>query len=231
MEELRRLLATLGYPLKKNRVTARDLQAIINQVEGRPEATLISTVMLRSMSRARYQPKNVGHFGLGASTYTHFTSPIRRYPDLLVHRVVVRALILGGSIPDSWGGDALAHASDRSTAREELAAEAERDSVALKKVEFMENHLGEEFSGTISGVMAFGFFVLLDEYYVEGLVHVNSLMDDYYLLREEEYALVGERTGRRFRLGDALTVRVSRADRLERKIDFVLIPDPAPGEV
>jgi len=98
-------------------------------------------------------------------------------------------------------------------------------------MEFMEKHLGEDFSGTISGVMAFGFFVLLDEYYVEGLVHVNSLMDDYYLLREEEYALVGERTGRRFRLGDPLTVRVSRADRLERKIDFVLIPDPAPVEV
>jgi ribonuclease R len=183
------------------------------------------------MARARYQPKNLGHFGLGAETYTHFTSPIRRYPDLLVHRVVVQALIHGRPVPSEWGGEALAQASERSSLREQLAADAERDSVALKKVEFMEERLGEEFSGTVSGVTAFGFFVLLDEYYVEGLVHVNSLTDDYYSLREREYALVGERTGRRFRLGDALSVRVSRVDRLERKIDFVLASDPLPNEV
>jgi ribonuclease R len=115
--------------------------------------------------------------------------------------------------------------------REEMAADAERDSVALKKAEFMEKHLGDDFSGTVSGVTAFGFFVLLDEYYVEGLVHVNSLQDDYYLLRENEYALVGERTGRRFRLGDPLRVTVSRVDRLERKIDFVLASEAHPGKV
>jgi len=181
------------------------------------------------MARARYQTKNLGHFGLGAETYTHFTSPIRRYPDLLVHRVVIRALIEGNPIPGEWGGEALAQAAERSTAREELAADAERDSVALKKAEFMEKHLGDEFSGTVSGVTAFGVFVLLDEYYVDGLVHVNSLMDDYYVLREEEYALVGERTGRRFRLGDPLRVTVSRVDRMERKIDFVLTPGTTSG--
>ena len=123
----------------------------------------------------------------------------------------------------------MAQAADRSTARETLAAEAERDSVALKKAEFMEKHLGEDFSGTVSGVTAFGIFVLLDEYYVDGLVHVNSLMDDYYLLREEEYALVGERTGRRFRLGDPLRVTVSRVNRMERKIDFVLAAETTPS--
>jgi ribonuclease R len=224
LEELRRFLGTLGYPLAKRNVNAKDLQKIINSVEGRPEAALVSTVILRSMARARYQARNVGHFGLGAETYAHFTSPIRRYPDLMLHRVVIRALIEGERIPEDWGGDSLDQAAERSSIREQLAADAERDSVALKKAEFMERHLGEDFSGTVSGVTAFGFFVLLDEYYVEGLVHVNSLMDDYYSLRESEYSLIGERTGRRFRLGDPVRVTVSRVNRLERKIDFTLAP-------
>jgi len=222
LEELGRFLGTLGYTLRNKGVTGKDLQKILNAAKGKPEEALISTVVLRSMARARYQPQNLGHFGLGAETYTHFTSPIRRYPDLLVHRVVIRALIEDKPIPEDWGGDALAHAAERSTMREGLAADAERDSVALKKAEFMEKHLGDDFSGTVSGVTAFGIFVLLDEYYVEGLIHVNSLMDDYYLLMEAEYALVGERTGRRFRLGDPLHVKVSRVNRMERKIDFVL---------
>ncbi len=231
LEELRRFLGTLGHPIGKKSVTPKDLQRILNQVEGKPEAALISTVILRSMARARYQAKNVGHFGLGAETYAHFTSPIRRYPDLMLHRVVVQALIEGDPIPENWGGESLDQASDRSSIREQLAAEAERDSVALKKAEFMEKHLGEEFPGTVSGVTAFGFFVLLDEYYVEGLVHVNSLMDDYYSLRESEYALIGERTGRRFRLGDPLRVTVSRVNRLERKIDFTLAPTEGRNQV
>jgi ribonuclease R len=224
-QELKRFLGTLGYTLPNRGLKPKDLQKVLKTVEGKPEAGLVSTVVLRSMARARYQPENVGHFGLGASTYTHFTSPIRRYPDLLVHRVVVRALIEGGRVPEGWGGEALARASERASMREGLAADAERDSVALKKAEFMERHLGEEFSGTVSGVTTFGIFVLLDEYFVDGLIHVNSLMDDYYTLHEDEYALVGERKGRRFRLGDPLRVRVARVDRLERKIDFVLAQD------
>jgi ribonuclease R len=179
------------------------------------------------MARARYQVDNIGHFGLGAQTYCHFTSPIRRYPDLLTHRVVIRSIIEGDETPDEWGGEALARACDRSTLREQLAADAERDSVALKKAEFMEQHLGDEFPGTVSGVTSFGVFVLLDDYFVEGLIHVNSLADDFYRLRESEYALIGERTGRRFRLGDPLWVQVSRVDRLERQIDFVLVEPPS----
>jgi ribonuclease R len=231
LNDLRRFLEKLGYPITKKGLKAKDLQEILNNVEGKPESTLVSTLILRSMARARYQPKNVGHFGLGAETYTHFTSPIRRYPDLLVHRVVIQALVEGRPVPQNWGGEFLAAAAERSSHREELASDAERDSVALKKAEFMERHLGEEFPGTVSGVTSFGIFVLLDEYYVEGLVHVNSLMDDYYLLREKEYALIGERTGRRFRLGDPLRVTVSRVDRLERKIDFILAPEVHPDEV
>lgn len=229
--ELVRFLGSIGYTLPKKELSPKDLQKVLNVVEGRPEAGLVSTVVLRSMARARYQPTNVGHFGLGASTYTHFTSPIRRYPDLLVHRVVVKALVNDEPIPGSWAGDSLAHACDRSSMREALAADAERDSVALKKAEFMEGHLGEEFTGTVSGVTTFGVFVLLDEYFVEGLIHVNSLMDDYYNLHEDQYALVGERSGRRFRLGDHLRVQVARVDRLERKIDFILAEEPGSSGV
>ncbi len=224
MEDLRRSLKTIGYSLPNRRITVKDLQKVLRAVSGKPEANLVSTMILRSMARAHYYPRNLGHFGLGASSYTHFTSPIRRYPDLLVHRVVSRALFHGGDIPDDWGGESLARAAERSTLREQLAADAERDSVALKKAEFMEKHLGEEFQGTVSGIMTFGVFVLLDEYFVEGLVHVNALTDDFYQLREAEHALVGERTGRRFRLGDPIRVQVSRVDRLERKIDFVPSP-------
>lgn len=222
LDELRRFLGTLGYSLPKRRPQAKDLQKVLDEAEGKPEANLVSTVVLRSMTQARYRPENLGHFGLGADTYTHFTSPIRRYPDLMVHRVVVMGLVEGRRIPEEWGGPELASAAEQSSFRERLAADAERDSIALKKAEFMEQHLGEEFLGTVSGVNAFGVFVLLDEYFVEGLLHVNSLMDDFYVLRENEYALVGERTGRRFRLGDRLTVQVSRVNRLERTIDFVL---------
>jgi ribonuclease R len=229
--ELVRFLGSIGYTIPNRELKPKDLQRVLKVVEGKPEAGLVSTVVLRSMARARYQPENVGHFGLGAGTYTHFTSPIRRYPDLLVHRVVVKALIEGDPIPRSWAGESLSHACDRSSLREALATDAERDSVALKKAEFMEGHLGEEFTGTVSGVTTFGVFVLLDEYFVEGLVHVNSIMDDYYNLQEEQYALVGERTGRRFRLGDHVRVQVARVNRLERKIDFVLAGDSGSGGV
>jgi ribonuclease R len=230
-EILRRFLGTLGHPLPNRGLKGKDLQKVLKSVEGKPESGLISTVILRSMARARYQAENRGHFGLGADSYTHFTSPIRRYPDLILHRVVIRALIEGERVPEAWGGEGLDAALERSNLREDLANDAERDSVALKKAEFMEGHLGEVFPGTVSGVTTFGVFVLLDDFFVDGLIHVNSLLDDYYVLREEEYALVGERTGRRFRLGDQVEVQVARVDRLERRIDFALPEDPSPSRV
>jgi ribonuclease R len=125
-------------------------------------------------------------------------------------------------VPESWGGEELDSVAERSSEREQAASKAERDSVELKKVEFMERHLGDHFTGTISGVVAFGFFVLLDDYFVDGLVHVNSLHDDYYEFREEEYSLVGDRRGRRFRLGERVRVQVARVEKEERKIDFLL---------
>ena len=221
LEELRDFLGRLGYSLSAS-VGAEDLQRILKAANGKAEESLVSTVIVRSMSMARYHTENLGHFGLASLAYAHFTSPIRRYPDLVVHRAIVR-LLEGDDEPAEQGGDSLEDIAQWTSERERAAEEAERDSVDLKKVEFMERHLGEDFRGAISGVTSFGFFVLLDRFFVEGLVHVNSMEDDFYRFREEEYALHGERSGKRYRLGDRVQVRVSRVSREERFIDFVLV--------
>jgi len=223
LEQLREFLLPLGVNLPDGTPGPSDLQKVLNQVQGRPEEGLVSNVVLRSMARARYSPENRGHFGLAARFYSHFTSPIRRYPDLMVHRAVVLSFIQRQRVPGRWGEEDLASIAAQSSEREALAQAAERDSIELKKVEFMERHLGEEFEGTVAGVTVFGFFVLLDSYFVEGLVHVSTLGDDFYRFREGEYALVGERRGRRFRLGDRVKVQVARVDREERRIDLHLV--------
>jgi len=232
IEQLREFVAAFGHRLSRRaEPTPKEIQRLLERVRGRPEENLISTVVLRSMKQARYSPENLGHFGLAARSYLHFTSPIRRYPDLMVHRLVARALIDGESLePDSLD-ELLTTVARISSERERVAVEAERDSVALKKVEFMERHLGDTFAGTISGVTAYGFFVLLDDFFVEGLVHVSWLTDDYYLFIEEQFALVGERTRRRFQLGDRVEVQVTAVDREERRIDFRLVEAqrPRPG--
>ena len=173
-EGLRELLTRVGYGLPKRRsLKPKDLQRLLDQVRDRPVEALISRVVLRSLSKARYDTRNLSHFGLASPAYLHFTSPIRRYPDLMVHREVIRSLILEeeNTRPDL---ETLQSMAEHSSLREKEAAEAERASVDLKKVEFMEEHLGEEFIGQISGVAAYGFFVTLDTYFVDGLVHVNS---------------------------------------------------------
>ncbi|HEX7090154.1 MAG TPA: ribonuclease R [Longimicrobiales bacterium] len=224
MAQLREFVATLGLPLGGGRAPRpKDLQRLLEAVRGRPEEGLVSTVVLRSMKQARYSVENAGHFGLAARHYTHFTSPIRRYPDLAVHRLVGQAFVDGEPVPPELAEEVLPGIARISSERERVAVEAERDSVDLKKVEFMERHVGDTFAGTVSGVTAFGIFVLLDDYFVEGLIHVSSLEDDYYQYIEEGYALVGERQGRRFRLGDRVRVRVARVDREERAIDFLLV--------
>ncbi|CAN5779060.1 ribonuclease R [soil metagenome] len=225
MEQVRDFAATFGHRLGSRGSTPgpKDLQRVIAAAAGRSEENLISMVVLRSMKQARYSEQNLGHFGLAARTYTHFTSPIRRYPDLIVHRISA-GIWVDGRTP--WLDEAsLAEHARLASDRERLAVAAERDSKDLKKVEFMERHLNSEFHGTISGVTAFGFFVMLDDFFVDGLVHVSSLEDDYYLFVEEQYALIGERTARRFRVGDRVEVRVAAVDLEERRIDFRLIAD------
>jgi len=222
-DELVEFLQRLGLRLpRRKKLTPRDVQHLLATARGRPDEDLVSTVVLRSMQRARYDARNLGHFGLASSAYLHFTSPIRRYPDLVVHREVVRTLV-SGAAPRERDPEELVRLGELTSAREQAADDAERDSVALKKVEFMERHLGDEFDGRISGVTAFGFFVTLDAYFVDGLVHVNSMHDDFYRFLEGSYALVGDRGRRRYRLGDRVRVQVVRVDKEARHVDFTLV--------
>ncbi len=224
--KLQMFAGTFGYQVTTSKkVTPKDLQRLLERIKGKPEERLLSTVVLRSMRQARYSHENLGHFGLAAKFYTHFTSPIRRYPDLIVHRVCAHAFLNEENVREAMNTTNLAEIARVSSTRERVAVDAERDSIEMKKVEFMQRHVGDEFTATVSSVTAFGFFVLLDKYYVEGLVHMSSLEDDYYQFIEEQYALIGERTRRRFRLGDPVKVRVARVDVEERKIDFVLIEE------
>jgi ribonuclease R len=222
IEQLKEFLASVGHVVGKKKLAPSHLQSVLDAVRGRPEENLVSTVVLRSMSRARYDASNSGHFGLASRAYLHFTSPIRRYPDLVVHRLVKRVLIDGKALAEGWD-EAVEEVCDRASERERVAQQAERDSVEMKKIEYMRRHLGEDFDGTIAGVTSFGFFVLLERVYVEGLVHVSTLGDDYYDFVPEAHALVGNRNRRRFRIGDPVRVRVVRADKEERQIDFMLL--------
>jgi ribonuclease R len=219
---LRTLAATFGHHLPKGKVRPRDLAKLLGAMEGTAQDQLVSTVALRSMSQARYDAENLGHFGLASEAYAHFTSPIRRYPDLSVHRQL-KAYLRDPSKARSTSRESLDEIALASSQSERRAVEAERDSVDAMKVEFMERHLGDDFSGTISGVTAFGLFVLLDDYHVEGLVHVSSLADDYYHFVETSHSLVGRRRKRAYQLGDSVRVQVVRVDREGRRIDFELL--------
>ncbi|UCC85125.1 MAG: ribonuclease R [Gemmatimonadota bacterium] len=222
LERLREFIAGLGLKLARDAdTTPRALQRLLTSVEGRPEEPVVSTLVLRSMKQARYSAERAGHFGLGSRLYTHFTSPIRRYPDLVAHRIVRLALLEGRAVPEELAGQ-LGAMARHSSARERQAMEAERESVELKKMEYLERHLGDVFEGTITGVTSYGMFVLLDDVLAEGLVHVSQLADDYYHYLEEEYALVGELKRRRFRLGDRAKVQVIKVDRAVRELDLGL---------
>ena len=196
---------------------ARDYARLLARVRDRPDAQLLQTVMLRSLQQAVYSPDNVGHFGLAYESYTHFTSPIRRYPDLLVHRAIKETLRRRRYDPGDWHALG-AHCS----MTERRADDATRDVVAWLKCYYMKDRVGESFSGSISGVTSFGAFVALDDVYVEGLVHVSELGNDYFHFDAPKHQLMGERTRKRFRLGDRLRVEVARVDLDSSRIDFIL---------
>lgn len=222
MEDLNEFLNTLGYGIRSTEnLRPSAVQRVLRQAAGSPEESIVSRVTLRAMSKARYSPDCDGHFGLAAECYCHFTSPIRRYPDLMVHRALKDALHgrLNEKKRKSWLSR-LPEASNHCSDREIAAVEAERAADDLKKCEYMKDHLGEEFEGIISGVVQQGFFVELPNT-VEGLVRVSTLLDDRYFLEEKRHCLVG-RGGRQFRLGDPVRVKAMAADMETGKIDFEL---------
>ena len=221
-------LATIGIALPPaEKIKPRNIQKAIASVRDSPEEALVNTVVLRTMKQARYSEENIGHFGLAAETYTHFTSPIRRYPDLIVHRIV-KGVIKGRYVSEESReelAEGLPASAVHCSQRERLAMEAERDVVAMLKVRFMEDKLGETYDGIITGVIQFGFFVQLRDLFVEGLVHVPTLTGDYYHYIENRHCLRGERRKRVYRIGDSVRVRVDRVDRERKKIDFSLMEE------
>lgn len=225
MLALNELLANFNLHLNRNnegQIEPRAIQQVLKSVMGKPEEKIISAVALRSMQQAKYKAENLGHFGLAAKYYTHFTSPIRRYPDLIVHRLLKEQL--NGKMTENRQQklkSQLPEIAMHTSKRERIATEAERETTLIKEIEYMARFLGDEFEGIISGVTAFGIFVELDNG-VEGLVHVSTMVNDYYEYMEKEYALVGEMTNFRYRLGDKVTVILTRASVKERSIDFIL---------
>jgi len=232
LAELAAVLEEFGVPLVGDleSLPASELQRVLAAIEGKPEERFLQTLILRSLARAEYLPECRGHYALATDFYLHFTSPIRRYPDLVVHRCL--ANLLAGKRFSQTERELLeadlAEIAQHASFTERRAEEAEREVVRWKQAEFMKERVGQEFSGHITGVLAFGLFVQLDEVFVEGLVHVSTLTDDFYRYEEEGHRLVGERTGRVFRLGDPVRVKVLGVDEETMGVDFSLLLPPVP---
>jgi ribonuclease R len=224
--ELRLFLLSLGLKVPHpDHVKPEQFNRLLQQVKDRPDSVSIAMTMLRSLTHAEYTPENIGHFGLSLDAYAHFTSPIRRYPDLLVHRAI-RHIIRGGK-PGKYSykaGD-MERLGMITSAHERRAEEATRDVEAWLKCEYMENKLGEEYSGVVTGVTNFGLFVQISELLIDGLVHVTSLANDYYHYDSGSQQLVGERSGKTFRLGDPMRIKVQRVDMETRRIDFGVVKE------
>jgi ribonuclease R len=231
LDALREFMKEFGLQLTgEDDPQAADYSKLLKRIKGRPDAGLLQTVMLRSLRQAKYEPENIGHFGLGYDAYTHFTSPIRRYPDLLVHRAIKAVLQGKKYTPAQKWAELGIHCS----MTERRADDATRDVEAWLKCFYMRDHLGSVFTGTVSSVTSFGMFVSLDDLYVEGLVHISELGKDYFQFDATKHQLLGERTGQKYRLGDRVQVRVVKVDMESTKIDFVLdevappLPNPLP---
>lgn len=223
MKRLGTFINNFGYSLRMpgGQVYPKEIQKLLDKVEGTPEELLISRLTLRSMKQAKYTIENTGHFGLAARYYTHFTSPIRRYPDLQIHRIIKESLhggLTGKRI--SHYDKILPQVAVQTSALERRADEAERETDKLKKVQYMEQFIGQEFDGVISSVTSWGFYVELPNT-VEGLVHISELRDDYYVFLEERYELSGEMTGKTYKLGQTIRVQLTGCDRFSKTIDFI----------
>ena len=222
LENLSQFIARFGYKVRTSGTKtdiSKSINHLLDDIHGKKEENLIETVSIRAMQKARYSTHNIGHYGLAFDYYTHFTSPIRRFPDMMVHRLVTKYMDGGRSVSEAKYEDLCDHSSNM----EQIAANAERASIKYKQVEFMSERLGQIYDGVISGVTEWGLYVELNENKCEGLVPVRDLDDDYYEFDEKNYCLRGRRKNRTYSLGDAITVRVARANLEKKQLDFELI--------
>lgn len=233
IQKLEIFINNFGYGMKggTEEIHPKELQKLLERIEDTPEEALISRLTLRSMKQARYTTVCSGHFGLSAKYYCHFTSPIRRYPDLQIHRIIKENLKgkLGEKRIAHYNG-ILNEVADHASKTERRADEAERDTEKLKKVEYISEHIGEVFEGVISGITNYGIYVELENT-IEGMIHVNNLLDDYYFYNEEKYEMVGRDTGRTFKLGEKLLIQVAGCDKITRTIDFILAEEDVEEEL
>ena len=221
LESLKEFVATFGYKmnLDTSHQVAESLNKLLKEVKGKGEENMIETLAMRSMSKARYSTDPLGHYGLGFEYYSHFTSPIRRYPDLIAHRLLQHYLDGGKSVNKGDYEEYCKHCSGR----ERLATDAERDSIKYMQVKFMDKHLGEVYEGVISGVAEFGFWVEIPENGAEGLIKLRDLMDDSYVYDAKSYAVYGQRHGRKYQLGDKVHIKVMKANIIQKKLDFKIV--------
>jgi len=221
LETLREFVVKFGYKMKTSGTKgaiSKSLNALMDNCQGKKEQKLIETVALRAMMKAKYSTHNIGHYGLAFDYYTHFTSPIRRYPDTMVHRLLTKYQDGGRSANQDKYEELCEHSSDM----EQVAQQAERDSIKYKMVEFMGDKVGEEFDAHISGIQSYGIYCEIDENHCEGMVPMRDLDDDYYDFDERNYCLVGRRHHQKYQLGDPIRIKVARANLEKRQLDFVI---------
>lgn len=236
IENFAEFISTLGYEFtleKKDAVMSpKRIQRFLKSAEGTPQEELINELLLRSLKKACYQPENIGHFGLAFSHYTHFTSPIRRYPDLLIHRLLKELEETKSYVPErrAYLQEKLPFIGKFTSDRERLADEVEQESIKLKQIEYLKDRLGEHFSGIIAGILPFGFFVRLDDLLAEGLVRLSSMEDDYYRYDEKNKRLVGRHSRKIYNLGERVKVQLIRVNKEEREIDFNLVSEKGVGK-
>lgn len=222
LNEFALFVKSLGYNFKINsKNLSKEFQKLLDQVEGTAEKAVVNEIAIRAMAKAVYSNMNIGHYGLGFKHYTHFTSPIRRFPDLLVHLQTYYYLVNNNN--PLYSSDEIQEICEHCSLQERNAVSAERLSVKLKQIELLKDKLGNDFEGIVSGVTNFGLFVEISENLAEGLIRLSDIDDDYYEYNEKNYSLIGRRTKKVFRLGDRITVKLIRVDEERREVDFLIV--------
>jgi len=222
--EFSRFVKSLGYSFDPNAANkSNQFQLLLESVRGTEEEAVVNEIAIRSMAKAIYSTKNIGHYGLGFKYYTHFTSPIRRFPDLIVHDLIFK--YIEGNSEKNLSVEELEEICDHASAQERNAVNAERLSVKLKQIEYLKGKLGQEFHGVVSGITHFGIFIELSQNLAEGLIRLRDMDDDYYIFDEKNYSVTGKRNGRRIRLGDKVNVKLVGIDEEKKTIDFILMDE------